>query len=427
MKKPALIKILQALPLLFLAFSSMAMAEDVYRLEITMTEDEASSLKSSSRKDVPQAQIKILHNGSLLREAAIALNTRGQSSLFKYPRKNLGVKLLADATEPLRVGPVKAKKLILSASPEDILVTKNLINYGLFRAVGITTLNSEYAEVVINGRSQGLYMVTRQGDDFLSKTADADVVFRRRTRDRLELKNSKTEISPEEIAKYQQALETAHKHLGFQQGEAAYEALSRVINMEQYFKFLAVSFLVRNGDYEDELFFFGKKDAQGNIKFDVMPWDLDDTFAQEMHNGKFSTSINYGMKETALRQLLFGYESSLDQAIASNAILLQKYHEVAEATMRKLSDQRVMESIFSGIESRLTPYLNNRDVLENGRLDSVKKAHNPTEVLAGLENKEKLLEARVLETLKELEKIKSENPGSRVIPRPQMNNNQMAN
>ena len=66
-----------------------------------------------------------------------------------------------------------------------------------------------------------------------------------------------------------------YKSLKKQNGEELYKTLNQWIDLDNYMKWLAFNFLVRNGDYTDEVFLY--IDPEIN-KFKIIPWDYDDLF-----------------------------------------------------------------------------------------------------------------------------------------------------
>lgn len=418
MKKTSLILFQIVLTSMALTTGAMAHAfvngPNTNRVEIDMSPDERESLFRSSKTKVPQAAIRLFESGILSQENEIALSTRGQTSLKKYPRKNLSINVLKDSTgrglRPMKIGKISGKDLIFSASPEDQLVTKNMIVYRLLKAAQITALETDYAEVVLNGKSQGLHMISKSPDSYLLEDKKAIVVFRRRYNDVIELKKAKKSLTEQEITEYQNTLTQIHHQLTELKGETLFLALSENLNLEKYMRWLALNFIVGNGDFADEVFFFGTKKPNGQIYFEATPWDLDDTFSEKMHLQSIPGMPNFRKTERSKKQLLFGYESRLDQAISRDPFLMAKYFQVVEQVATEITDEKV-DQVISKVQTLLTPYLNDQDILENGRLDASKKVHSPEAVLRDLHKKADFLKARLSIIKQELDAIHSEGAG----------------
>ncbi|MBC7420063.1 MAG: CotH kinase family protein [Bdellovibrio sp.] len=398
------------------SFGAQAMVngKGTLRIDIQMPEQEQKDLLRSERTDVPAAQAKIYKDGELTQETEINLHSRGQSSLKEYDRKNMEAKSNSedDKNKKLHTGSVKAKEMILSASPEDYLVTKNMLVYRLYKAVNVPTMNTEYAEVTINGKSQGLYMTSSSAAEHLILEEDAEVVFRRRYADFIELKKAKKSLSEADIKAYESKLADLYKIATTQKGEELVAGLSKNFNVDHYLRWLAVNYIVKNSDYFDEVFFFAKKDKNNEMQFDIFPWDLDDTFAEQMHGMGLPGYINRHQEGRSQRQMLYSFESQLDQAVSQDRVLLTKYFNVLKEVVAELSDDKV-DHIFGTVKNKLIPYLADADILNGGLIDIQKSVHDPVSVLADMEIKRDLVKSRLAEMRAELAVIATENPGER--------------
>lgn len=401
------------LGLLLVSFSAQAhvTGPGTTRIDIKMSSSEKTLLTTSKKKtDISHAITDIYEDGQLTQHSEIKLNSRGQSSLKKFSRKNLEAKPLGE-TKKLDAASVKSKEMILSASPADVLVTKNMLVYRLYKAFDIPTMETEYAEVVINDESQGLYMVSQSpAEHLLSK--DADIVYRRRYNDFMELKKADKKLSEEQVSDYKNHIDGIYKDLKKLKGQALVDSLSEKMNLDGYLKWLALNYIVRNGDYLDEVFFFGKKNDAGKIYYDIFPWDLDDTFSEKMHMQGIPLTLNNGAKKRSERQMLFGFESRLDQAVSEDPVLLNKYFQTLSEVTAQLDDAK-LDSIFSKVSKKLSPYLLDEDILKNGALDAGAKAHTPEGVTASLQAKKDIIKKHIQEVKAELEIIKTEAPGER--------------
>ena len=402
-----------ALGVLLLSFSAFAhvTGPGTTRIEIKMSSNERSTLRTSKKKyEVSSAIADIYEDGQFKQHVEVSLNSRGQSSLKKFPRKNLDIKSLSDVKE-IEAASVKSKKLILSASPQDVLVTKNMLVYRLYKAFDIPTMETEYAEVVINGESQGLYMVSKGPAEHLLHE-DAEIVYRRRYNDYMELKKSDKKLSDKQVSEYKTHLDGIYKDLKKLKGQALVDSLSAKMNLDGYLKWLALNYIVRNGDFLDEVFFFGKKNAAGKIYYDIFPWDLDDTFADKMHIQGILLSSNNGAQKRSERQMMYGFESRLDQAVSEDPAMLHRYFQILQNVTNKLDEEK-LNTIFDQVFLKLNPYLDDKDILKNGEYDAVGRAHTANDVKAGFEAKKDLITKHIQEIKAELEIIKKEDPEQR--------------
>jgi len=129
-------------------------------------------------------------------------------------------------------------------------------------------------------------------------------------------------------------------------------------------KWLAFNFIVRNGDYSDEVFFYIEPEIQ---KYRIIPWDYDDIFASAPHEGSLQRNKAIGDK------LIFSSEDDLDKKIASDPYLyrayLAKFKEVLE-----IISPAVLKQVFENTYAELYPYYSNKDIISNSEFDVYKDA-----------------------------------------------------
>jgi len=390
------------------------------RVEIQMSNVDLNHILSSEKSESDEATVRIFKDGQLVQEARIGVQNRGQTSLREFARKNLSIKIdksdLNDNehVKKLKIGEVKSKKLILSAGPEDTLLIKNQIGYALLKKIGLTSLENDYAELLLNGKSYGLYMVTDNPGDYMIKEKEADVVFRRRYNDDIELKDAKKSLSDSDILEAQQQLTRIHKKITKLTGQRFIEEISAQLNLKNYMKWMALNYILKNGDYVDEVYFYGKKQAHGQMYFDISPWDLDDTFSDKMHLAQVPTFPNNSMQEESAKQLIYNYEGRIDLAIARDPVLLEMYFQNMEEVVQQLSKD-VVDAEFAKISDKVAVYMMDRDVQKNGQLDVSKQSNEPFVILEDLNAKKNFINARIQSIKSELEKIKMESPENRKL------------
>lgn len=389
---------------------AVAQASSVNRVEIKMSDAQLNQILSSDRYEVDSSEVKIFANGQLMGRSQVELQNRGQTSLKKFKRKNLTLKMMykTDGSEEkhakFNIGSIRSKKIILSAGPEDGLLLKNRLSYSLLNHVGVTALQSDYAELILNGQSQGLYMVTDNPSDFVIKSKDADVVFRRRYNDDIEFKDSKKDLTDHEIKAAHQQLSLLHKKLTSLSGADFVREISKHFNLQNYMKWMALNYLLKNGDFVDEVYFFGKKQDSGTMYFDIVPWDLDDIFAEQMHLAQVPTFPNNAMADESNKQLIFNYEGRIDLAIARDPVLLEMYFQVMTEVVDQLDDI-ALEALFAQINDDVKPYLTNNDIVKAGLKDAEKVIYDESYVKQSLNEKLKILRERRDFVKSELNKI----------------------
>ncbi len=382
-----------------------------YRIEITVNQAEREALKANQKTEIPNVNMKVFSEGKLTDNEQVELSTRGQSSI-KFPRKNFSAKVLKEENgdkKKIKVGDLKSKNFVLSAGSMDTLFIKNSIGYALLKAIGIHSLKTQFAEVEINGSSQGLYMLTENQTDVLMKDQDAEVVFRRRYNDALELKDAKKELSQAQIEQYQATLKSVHKSIRELDGDELIARLEKNLNLKNYLKWLAFNYIVKNGDYSDEVYFYGKTNPQtGEIVFDVSPWDMDDSFSEKMHSSGIFTSANFHRTEDSQKQMIYNYESRIDRKVAGDEKLLRMYFEAMGEVVETLSQGSTLFQIQDKILSDLNPYLDDADIKANGRFDQDAAVHSCAAIEDEVKVKMAKIYSRMQDIKAELNVIKTE-------------------
>lgn len=371
------------------------------KIEITMSPESRNSLYADEKVEVATGVTgRYLSPEFTISDLPITIESRGQSSI-QFQRKNYAIKSVDSHV---------LSKTILTAGSMDPLNIKNQIMYKLYRLVGVPALETRLAELSINQKSEGLYMITQAPEHFLlDNNFGYDIVLRRRYADVIELKKAKKSLSEAEVVEYMTSLSQLHKKSRQLKGSALLDFLASNLDLKSYFRMLGINYLTKNGDFADEIFFAGKKDANGHIKFVAVPWDLDDSFAIEMHKQNIPFSPNAGREELAERVLMYGFESQADQAIAGDSTVLKAYFAELKEMMSLLTPE-VLSGIVEKVTSDVRPYLAIPEVLESGRWDAGEKDYKAPKILADMEVKKSLLLSRASLMNQELMVAESESP-----------------
>jgi spore coat protein H len=143
-----------------------------------------------------------------------------------------------------------------------------------------------------------------------------------------------------------------------------YEALSENMDLELYMRWLAFNYFVRNGDYTDEVYLYIDPLED---KFKIIPWDYDDIFASQPHEGAI------GGRSAVENKLLFSSEDLLDQAIALDPYLYNKYlHQLRDMLTRltPLTIKRIIEETYV----ELYPYFSREEIIAMSAFDAYQHA-----------------------------------------------------
>jgi spore coat protein H len=138
--------------------------------------------------------------------------------------------------------------------------------------------------------------------------------------------------SKQEAKQFKEKYYKIYRDLGKHKGQALEEHLRSALHLDQYFNWLAFNYFIMNGDYADEIFFYIHPDSE---KFDIIPWDYDDIFRREPHEGAKARQAKLTDK------LIFSIEEELDRSIASDEWLYSQYR----MAFKKLLTTRDMEVI----------------------------------------------------------------------------------
>ncbi len=372
----------------FLASFAIAMTDgkSTVRIDLTMTAQQRSDLLQPVKVDLYNTEIKVFEFGKQTIHSYVTASSRGQSSMM-MPRKNMKIqsayKDQSGHPQKMKIAGIDAKKILLSSGSADPLLTKNMAVYRLYELAGIKTMKTSYAEVTVNGVSQGLHMLSESADDHIMKEFKADIAFRRGYVDVLELREQKKSLSQQDVAAYTSAVHAIYSDVKKLKGAELLASLEKRMNFKNYLRLLAMNYLVKNGDYFDELYFYGVKNAAGEMYFDVFPWDFDDSFSEKMHIAILPGYSNSGRSKRSEKQMLFSFESQIDLAISQDAVLLNKYFEVFGEVVSKLTAEKINES-FATVNALVAPYITDADVLSQGAIDTDKVAYTTEGMLASI-------------------------------------------
>ena len=128
-------------------------------------------------------------------------------------------------------------------------------------------------------------------------------------------KEYENEATKEEIKAYRKQFHSLY-NVGSLHGKELYDHLNTIINLENYFKWIAFNYLIMNGDYTDELFLLINPESK---RYEVMAWDYDDLLKPYPHEGPESRSVMFP------ERLIFSLEDSFDRTIAKDDYLYAQY------------------------------------------------------------------------------------------------------
>lgn len=373
--------------LIQITFISMAWSANT--IDLTINPHDLTHYKEKTEKYIfTDAQFKLNNDPTIRVEQ---METRGQGSI-SYRRRNFGLKLEEQVTLG-RITNNKLNLLSMGADPGYIstqlgLMTAELLNIGL-------PLPTEFVEVKLNGKSNGLYTLVEKPKAVLDKSP---YVVRRGYKSRFiteeaEISKKLTQAQITEILKVGASI---YQTLENKKGEELFNDLKQKMDIEAYMRWMIMNSLYMNGDFPDEIFFYVDADLykQGRIYLRVLPWDFDDLF-KPMHG----VSINAleAKKSENKKSILYSYEDKLDRAFAPvNTYMYDQLKATARNILLNEISRQNTDKLLNDIGTRLSEYLDNSTLLKLSASDSGRKgvAYTKTEIQDLLTQRKKQIDER---------------------------------
>jgi spore coat protein H len=285
------------------------------------------------------------------------IHTRGQTTL-NFPRKSLSF----DLEKSVKFNPgsreVRMKHFILLNLSMDKYYVRNRLAFGMLQELGLVNFYYSYANLEINQSSQGIYFLVERPQDWAINELGSPIVIRRGYGHSVEKAKSPKSQTKEETKGYLDSFKEIYKLIGLQSGEELYQSLSQRIDLENYMRWMAFNYLVKNGDYADEVFFY--IDPNTGL-FKIIPWDYDDIFSAIPHEGK-------SVGSASPTKYIFSKEDNLDKKIAEDPFLYSKYLTVLKEVSASLTPELLKEN-FENTFAELYPYYSDPTILQNVKTD----------------------------------------------------------
>ena len=315
---------------------------------------------TSGRKVGVQAKTLIINGDSI---GAEEISTRGQSTLL-YKRKSFNIKLKSEAVFRNGESTGSFKRFVALSLSMDRNYYNNRLAFEMMEISGLFDLFYSFCELRINDQTEGIYMIVERPEDWAIKVKDSPLVIRRGYNHVIEKIITDKMIGKEEIKKYCSYYDQIYKCLNKSKDEELYNTLSNWLDVDFYMKWLAFNFLVRNGDYSDEVYFYFDP---GINKFRIIPWDYDDLFSRSPHEGNIEYTKTLGDK------LIFSAEDLLDKKIANDPYLHKLYLNQLMELLNQLSPA-VLKRIFENVYAELYPYYSNKGIINMSIHNAYKNA-----------------------------------------------------
>ncbi len=300
---------------------------------------------TGQKLEIPKCEV--FYNGEALQVKTC--KTRGSSTL-NFVRKSFLVSL----DEPIDLAGGEVEKLALNNLAMDHNYYRNRLSFLLMAELDLFPLRNQLTEVRVNGETAGIYLALQKVDDY-TDAIDSPLLLRREYSQMAtveEVKDSKDKI-------HFKRLKQVKKLTKEFEGEVLFDTLNSMVFMDRYFRWLAFNQLILNGDYTDELFLYLHPEER---KFDIIPWDYDDVFSSEPHEGMHKRNRRLD------HQLLFSSEAYIDVIIDQDDYLYHRYLENFSEVLEVLSPE-VLKRTFEQVYGELRPYYQKESIIEQSALD----------------------------------------------------------
>jgi spore coat protein H len=299
-------------------------------IKIYLSKSQYSNLQSNNSDKLVFTNLIMIIN----RDTASVkeVHVRGNNSL-KFKRKSLSVELAKAITFDIDQKKTHLKRFNLLNLSMDKHLWHNRWSDLNLETIGLFPLFNSYCKVWINDQPQGIFLLVEKPQQAKAKLKSPYML--RRGPDHTISDEYFDEEDKESAKKYRKQFQAIYSDISSLKDEAQAKQLSQHINLDNYFHFLAFNYLVMNGDYADEVFFYIEPDHQW---FEVIPWDYDDILRPVPHEGRTLRNREFTDKK------LFSLEESLDRAIAGSQQLYPRYEQSLKNLLLTLDSAALTET-----------------------------------------------------------------------------------
>lgn len=214
------------------------------------SKSEYENLKLKGGEKIYLKNSRIIINGDTL--LAEDINTRGRSTLL-FRRKSYSFTLKSEASFRHGEKREKFRKFYALSLSMDKNYTSNRLAYELMEKIHLFGLFYSFGQLFINGENQGICMIIERPEDWALKKKNSPLIIRRGYNESINRMERGKTIADSDIKNFTRYYKLIYKSLRKYDGEELYKQLSQWIDLENYMRWLAFNFLVRDGDYTDEL------------------------------------------------------------------------------------------------------------------------------------------------------------------------------
>ena len=267
----------------------------------------------------------------------------------------------------------------LVALHADRCYIENRMAYGLLKKAEIYPLYFNYVEVLLNQQTNGVYFFIENPNDYYLDKQNHAILLRRGYFGKVDSYKYSPNGDGFTEQEYLDVFNSIYSGLKDTQGEALFNQLDQLLDLRQYMQKIAFDYLIKNGDYTDEIYLYDTP-GDGVIRFGVIPWDLDDLFAEKPHEignsyftGNDVADRSYYSIDDVLadvgEKMIFSIEDDLDYIIAKDPYLYSVYLEELETLMNLITEKDIVE-VFDTIEQKLESFFEYPKIAEQTSHDN---------------------------------------------------------
>jgi len=331
------------------------------RIDLFLSEKEFKKLKKETGNKVSFKERNIVFNIDTV--IARKIRTRGQSTL-KFRRKSFSFSfdrkvIIYKNDESKEFQNIYALNLVLDKN-----YVNNRLAFALLREIGFPDLYCSYGEVRVNNQSEGIYLFIERPQDWAFNEGTPFIIRRGDQQDMTKVLTAK-QLNAVQTQLFISNYENLYAYLDQYRKEELYKVLSEIMNLDMYMKWLAFNFLVKNGDYTDEVYFYIDP---GNNRYNIIPWDFDDIFSSVPHEG-------YDHIDPIIRdKYVFSSEDPIDVKIVEDEYLYSIYLNQLHNILTILCPEKIKEEL-EIIFSELYPYYSNEEIMTMSKYDLFDEAN----------------------------------------------------
>ncbi|MEW5756176.1 MAG: CotH kinase family protein [Pseudomonadota bacterium] len=266
-------------------------------------------------------------------------------------RKSFSLSVNAGLKAQANGQPHTLRGFTLHALQEDDGYFRNYLAFTLLRRAGLLPVHFELILLRINNHDEGVYLLVEHPMQYATEVLGTPFLGQ------LNFQTGLTkdiwyhgERTPFTLDDYLAAYQEIYANLARLSGKPLAEYLQAHMNLAHYYRYLAVNYLIGNGDYVNDPYLFQDAGEAERIYFDILPWKADKTFFFPPHEGW--TARNQAVPKTSL---IYSAENLLDRTIAQSPELYLDYLDAFAQVLDQLTPEFVAQAI-QRTYSRLAPF-----------------------------------------------------------------------